>query len=120
MAQKRILLLEDEGDIAELFLLGLRTSGYVVDIATTVALARQRLATTRYDLVIADLRLPDGDGLQIADQAADMGSKTCILSGYLFQLPAGSAEPHDVLMKPLRPRELLVAVERSIGPAVGP
>ena len=76
MAQKRILLLEDEEEIAELFLLGLRTSGYVVDVAATVALARQRLATTRYDLMITDLRLPDGDGLQIADRAADLGAKT--------------------------------------------
>jgi DNA-binding response OmpR family regulator len=120
MAEKRILLLEDEAEIGELFHLGLTSSGYVVDIATTIALARQRLAETPYDLVIADLRLPDGDGLQIADQAADLGSKSFILSGYLFQLPAGTAKRHDLLMKPIRPRDLLTAVKRAIGPASGP
>jgi two-component system, NtrC family, response regulator PilR len=120
MAQKRILLLEDEADVGDLFHLGLRTSGYAVDVATSIGLARQRLAATRYDLVIADLRLPDGDGLQIADQAADLGTKTIILSAYLFHLPAGTAQNHDLLMKPIRPRDLLAAVERAIGPAKDP
>jgi two-component system response regulator PilR (NtrC family) len=116
----RILLLEDEADVRELFHLGLRTSGYVVEIATTIAQALQRLAANRYDLVITDLRLPDGDGLQVADRAADLGSKTFILSGYLFHLPAGTAERHDLLMKPIRPRELIAAVERAIGSAKAP
>src|SRR6266550_7676915 len=117
MAEKRILLLEDEEDVSELFQLGLRSSGYRVDVAQSVAQARQQLAASHYDLVIVDLRLPDGNGLQIADQAADMGMKTCIVSSYLFHIPAASVARHEVLMKPLRPRELVEAVERVIGPA---
>jgi DNA-binding response OmpR family regulator len=98
----------------------LRSSGYSVDVAKGVAQARQQLAESRYDLVIVDLRLPDGNGLQIADQAADIAMKTCIVSGYLFHIPAGSNDRHEVLMKPLRPRELVAAVERLIGPSSGP
>jgi two-component system response regulator PilR (NtrC family) len=116
MAEKRILLLEDEEDVSELYRLGLRSAGYAIDVAKNVAQARQQLAASRFDLVIVDLRLPDGDGLQIADQAADMGSRTCIVSSYLFQTPASLAERHEVLMKPLRPRELVAAVGRLIGP----
>jgi DNA-binding response OmpR family regulator len=112
MAEKRILLLEDEEDVSELFQLALRSSGYRVDVVKGVAQARQQLAASHYDLVIVDLRLPDGNGLQIADQAAGMGMKTCIVSGYLFNIPAASVDRHEVLMKPLRPRELVEAVER--------
>jgi DNA-binding response OmpR family regulator len=120
MAEKHLLLLEDEEDVSELYQLGLRSAGYRVDVAKNVAQARQRLAASRFDLVIVDLRLPDGDGLQIADQAADTGTKTCIVSSYLFHVPTALTERHEVLMKPLRPRELVAHVERLIGPPRGP
>jgi len=118
MAEKRILILEDEADIGNLFDLGLRAAGYTVDIATTIAEAHRRLDRLRYALVIADIRLPDGNGVNLADRAAGLGAKTYILSGYLFQMPAGSADRHELLMKPIRPRELLDAVQRAIGTAV--
>jgi DNA-binding response OmpR family regulator len=113
MAGKRILLLEDEADIAELLALALDGEGYVVDLAATVAEARTRLDTLVYTLVIADLR--DGDGLEIAERAADLGVATFIMSGYLFQLQRGAATRHELLMKPMRPSELIEAVRRSIG-----
>jgi hypothetical protein len=37
------------------------------------------------------------------------------MSGYLFSMPGGRSERHDTLMKPIRPSELIAAVERSIG-----
>ena len=49
-----------------------------------------------------NLRLPDGNGLEIADRAADHGARTSILSGYVLQLPPDAADRHEVLMKPMR------------------
>jgi hypothetical protein len=37
------------------------------------------------------------------------------MSGYLFQMPGSPAIQHEMLMKPLRPSEIIAAVERSIG-----
>jgi DNA-binding response OmpR family regulator len=119
MPSKRILLLEDEPEIAELLALALDSEGYVVDLAASVAEARTRLDTLVYSLVIADLRLPDGDGLEIAERAADLGAATFIMSGYLFQLDRGTATRHELLMKPLRPGEFVEAVRRSIGTPQG-
>src|SRR5262249_5383961 len=73
---KRILLLEDELLVAEMLAYVLVEEGYIVDRATTQAEAERRLALAQYDLVIADWRLPDGDGTVIADMAAHLGSKT--------------------------------------------
>ena len=70
-----------------------------------------------YDLVISDWRIPDGNGLLLADIAAELGAKTMVMSGYLFQMPGGRADRHETLMKPLRPSEIVAAVERSIGKA---
>jgi CheY-like chemotaxis protein len=117
MAGKRILLVEDEEEIADMLALGLRSEGYIVDTAGTLAQARQRLNSLKYALVSTDLRLPDGNGLEIADRAADIGARTSILSGYVFQLPPYAADRHEMLMKPMRPSEFVAAVERLIGPA---
>src|SRR5437764_4353616 len=115
MVEKRILLLEDESLIAENLMLALSGEGYIVDHAATVAEGRSRLDERTYSVVIADLRLPDGDGLAVAEQGADKGAKTFILSGYLFQLSPGSAQRHELWMKPMRPSEVVWAVRRSIG-----
>jgi DNA-binding response OmpR family regulator len=117
MTVKRILLVEDEKDIAEILTLFLRGEGYSVDVAGTLAQARQRLDTVTYTLVNTDLRLPDGDGLEIANRAAELGARTSILSGYVLQLPAGAARRHEVMTKPMRPSAFLAAVQRLIGPA---
>ena len=85
--------------------------------AGTVAQARQRLDQGTYTLVNTDLRLPDGNGLAIADRAADLGARTSILSGYVFQLPPGAAVKHKVMTKPIRPSEFVATVQRLIGPA---
>src|SRR5947208_8546723 len=89
--RKRILFVEDEPDTLALMTLGLRSAGFVVEAVGTVAEAQALLDGARYDVVIADWRLPDGEGLAVADGAAGLGSKTIIYSSYLFQIPAGTA-----------------------------
>jgi len=115
LPEKRILLVEDDAAIHELLAAVLHGEGYRVDVATTVAEATAFLDESSYALVIADWRLPDGNGLLIADIAAELGAETMVMSGYLFQMPGGRADRHETLMKPLRPSELVAAVERSIG-----
>jgi len=114
MAGERILLVEDEPDIHQLLSHALRGEGYRVDPAETVARAGEHLDAQSYAVVIADWRLPDGDGFEIADRAADRGAKTIMISGYLFQIPAERAARHELLMKPMRPQELIDAVERLL------
>ena len=115
MAGKRILLLEDDHDVGELLIAVLHDAGYTVDLVCTVAEAECRLTNPAYEIVIADWRLPDGDGISIADRAADMGMKTAILSGYAFQMSPEKSARHEIWMKPMRPRELINAVERCLG-----
>jgi two-component system OmpR family response regulator len=67
MPAKRILLVEDDADVRLMLETALRGEGYEVDPAATAARARASLDAARYDLVIADWRLPDGNGLDIAD-----------------------------------------------------
>ncbi|MEM9565134.1 MAG: response regulator transcription factor [Actinomycetota bacterium] len=61
----RILLIEDDADLAELVALGLRQAAYAVDHAATRAEAEDLLAAATYDIACVDLGLPDGDGLDL-------------------------------------------------------
>lgn len=110
-----LLLVEDEPDLRLLFEDILASAGYKVDVAPTVAQARTLLGERRYDLVICDGTLPDGNGLTIADEALGRGSKAIILTGYASALPQADIERHEVLPKPIRPAALLDAVERRLG-----
>ena len=60
-----VLLVDDEPDILELLELTLRKMELEVDCAGNVREALAKLATRRYDLCLTDMRMSDGDGLQV-------------------------------------------------------
>lgn len=64
----RVLLVEDDVQLGEVLLLGLRQEHFAVDHATTIAEAVELLLVTAYDIVCLDLGLPDGDGLKLCRQ----------------------------------------------------
>jgi DNA-binding response OmpR family regulator len=61
----RILVVEDEVELAQAVATGLRREGYAVDVAGDLAGAVERTMLTDYDVVCLDLNLPDGDGLDV-------------------------------------------------------
>ena len=67
----RLLVVEDEVDLAEAVARGLRRRGHGVDIATTVLDAELRLAAGSYDLLVLDWNLPDGSGLDLCARVVD-------------------------------------------------
>ena len=63
--QPRVLVIDDEEDIRELLELTLMRMGLPADCAGSVEEARQLLKKERYSLCMTDMRLPDGEGLEI-------------------------------------------------------
>ena len=59
----RVLVVEDDTGIAEGLRTGLRAHGGVVDVAPTLSAAQAALSVEEFDIVLLDLGLPDGDGL---------------------------------------------------------
>ena len=122
----RVLIVEDDAGIATGLAATLRASGYAVDVTATLALASAAVRVEPFDLVLLDLSLPDGDGLDWLRQVRRSGSVMPVLI-----MTARDALPDrvvgldegadDYVVKPFEPEELLarmrVALRRSEGRA---
>jgi DNA-binding NtrC family response regulator len=110
----RLLLIEDDANVRFVMEHALIDGGYEVDTAGTVTIGFELLANHLYDLVVADARMPDGSGLELADKARDIGVPVLIITGYAFNLPRDELDRFEFLLKPVRPSELLQAVDRVL------
>ena len=75
----RILLVEDDGLLGDGLRTGLRGDGHAVDWVTGCGAATAALATEPFDLVVLDLGLPDGDGLDLLRRLRREGRELPVL-----------------------------------------
>ncbi len=111
----RILVVDDDLELGRLLEHVLLSAQYEVDRTDSVKGAYSHLGSRSYDLVVADARLEDGTGMDVADRARERGTRTLIVTGYAFAYPA--LRDHEFLLKPVRPDELLNEIERLLGSA---
>jgi len=116
----RILIVEDSPLVTDAFRVLFTEAGYDVDAAATVAEAIERGTANPADVMLLDISLPDGSGLEIIDALKERGSlprATLAMTGYSDSasrrrcLDAGCAE---VLVKPVSIGELLRQIERHL------
>lgn len=79
--QPKIIVLEDEKEIQSLVVAMLNIRGFSCDVAGTVAEARALMKSVRYDVMLADVQLPDGSGLSIAEEEGPEGPLVIIMTG---------------------------------------
>jgi len=120
----RLLVVDDEPDLRTLYELTLLREGYDVDSAESVTQASAMLEAQRYQLVITDMRLPDGSGLDLLRrmEEAGHGEKGIVITAYgsaenaVEALKAGA---YDYLTKPVDLRQFRAAVASALGRAPG-
>ncbi|MDO5086243.1 MAG: sigma-54 dependent transcriptional regulator [Comamonadaceae bacterium] len=123
----RILVVDDEPDLRTLYELALLREGHQVQAAGSLAEARDLLATSAFDVLITDMRLPDGVGLSLLHElaAAQRPERSIMVTAYgsaenaVEALKAGA---FDYLTKPVDPKQLrsVVASALQSGPAARP
>ena len=111
----RLLVVEDNRELAQLLAAGLATSGFTVDAVSTAADAEHVLLTNHYALVLLDLGLPDADGLSVlrAMRARQISTPVLVLTarGGTQDRVRGLGEgADDYLVKPFAFEELVARI----------
>ena len=78
-SKSRVLAVDDDRLLAMTIQMNLEEDGCDVDTAPNVGNARDSLDRHRYDLVLTDLNLPDGDGLEVARHALRSNPATKVI-----------------------------------------
>ena len=117
--QARILLVEDELNMARTLAKNLERAGHAVEHAPHGEAALARLGEASFDLVLTDLKMPVMDGMALvhAMHERDLSPAVVVLTGYgtiesaVEAMKLGAA---DYLIKDARPQEILLTIERVL------
>lgn len=117
----RILIIDDDFTQADALSFCFRKQGYEVSIATTCCDGMTSAFSQRPDVVVLDLALPDGDGLDVCAELADHRATADVP----IVIVSGSERPdivrrtrtagcHFFVRKPYDPNALLILVQQAI------
>jgi len=76
MTRPLALVVDDEPDICELLAITLERMDIQADTCANVSSAKQKLGSNNYDLCLTDMRMPDGDGLELVQWMQNQGLRT--------------------------------------------
>ena len=122
MTAPRVLVIDDEADLRELLEITLVKMGLDVDTAGSLAAARRCLQQTDYALVLTDMRLPDGLGIELISEVSSGGRHTPIAVITAFgsadnAVAALKAGAFDYLAKPVALDQLRRMVQSALARA---
>ena len=117
--QPKVLVVDDEESVVVTIKAILQLDGYNVATTTSGAKARTMVREVEYDLVLTDLRLEDGDGLDVLKAVRESFPETVtiMLTGYASlesAIQALRAGAYDYLVKPSEVEELRATVARGV------
>ena len=118
--RRRVLVVDDEPGIRDILSRTFALAEYDVDCAPDGLAALDRMRQTRYDLLVADLKMPVMDGLSMIREAKRYKSDlpVIIITGYSTESAAIEAVNLGVsgyLTKPFRVPQVLAAAARALG-----
>lgn len=117
MPVEKILVVDDESAVRGVVADVLREAGYSVLAVSNLIQARGQVTSENYDVVICDLKLPDGDGLEFLEELRRVSprSKGVVMTGFGSMesvLKALRLGVSDYLVKPIDPSALELAMGR--------
>lgn len=112
----RLLLIEDEAELRDLVERNLVRAGFTLDAVADLDEARAALDTSRYDSLILDLGLPDGDGLALLRELRSRRDPTPVLiltarDGVEDRVEGLNSGADDYLLKPFAMPELIARIK---------
>jgi two-component system response regulator AtoC len=114
-----ILIVEDDADLGFLLQEVLKREGHRVEVVETGAEALERLRRGTYDLLLSDLRLPDGNGLDLLPHYQELAPDVPIIIMTAFStrqiaLEATRRGAYDFFSKPFQLQEVQIVMRRAL------
>ena len=114
-----VLVVDDEADIRDLMEMTLMKMGLSVDTAEGVTAAKKKLDKNRYSLVLTDMRMPDGSGLEVVQHIVKQQTDTPVAVITAFgnadqAVQALKIGAFDYLQKPITLSQLRTLVKSAI------
>jgi len=112
MDQKRVLIVEDDGDFAESLVLALSLKGVMADTAGSGGEGVEKYLQGNYAVAITDIKLPDFSGIEVIRRLKEARTQARVLAMTGFRDPelmeqARQVGALDVLLKPFRLAEFI-------------
>lgn len=120
----RIMLVDDEPDIALAFKIGLEDSGFVVDAFNEPKVAFSSFKRDFYDLLLLDIKMPKLDGIEFYHRMKDVDKKVkvCFITAseiYYYEKIAKEVFPQlgvrRLFRKPIKIEDLVRAIKQELG-----
>lgn len=117
MSSMHVLVLDDESVLREILGSVVAKAGYSVDLAGTAREATDKLSRGDVDVALCDIKLPDGNGIDVVREAIASGIDTAFIMVTAFgsmetAVEALRAGASDYIVKPVRKEELLHRLAR--------
>ncbi|MDX2186035.1 MAG: sigma-54 dependent transcriptional regulator [Opitutaceae bacterium] len=118
MSLERILVLDDEPLIQKVLDELFRRKKFTVSIAGTIGQAEAMLARETFDLIMLDVRLPDGDGQQFLERVSTMPDRPLVvmMTGHgtiESAVACMRAGAFDYLIKPFSPGQIEIVLKKA-------
>jgi two-component system response regulator PilR (NtrC family) len=119
MPTPRVLIIDDESSLVDFLTVLCVAEGYDVTQALSVSEARERLSESTPDLVLCDMMMPDGNGLDLLREIRAQGSTAAVIMMTAFTSTKSAIEAmklgaYDYVPKPFDVDELKVVVHRAL------
>lgn len=119
--RKKLLIVEDNTELLELLRLGLKQDGFTVSTATTGLDALKKARTTKPDLIVLDLVLPELDGFAVCEALKRSSETKTIpiilltgLSGEFSRYAGIESGAEEYITKPISPDQLAVRIKQLL------
>jgi DNA-binding NtrC family response regulator len=120
----RVLVVDDEAGIRRIFALAIANYGFVVDCAESSSGALRMLERETYDVIVSDVHMPSGDGIDFLGLVRERGVHTPVI--VMSGRPSADGKARALargafryMVKPVMPSELRQVIESAVAVATG-
>ena len=117
--EKNILIIDDDYSLMRVLVKALSNKDLYIDTSRSISEAWLKVTKKKYDLIITDVMLPDGDGLELVEKVTKINNESKIIvisakNNLLTAIKSSKLGVFDYLPKPIDLNDLTIAVNKSL------